>query len=327
MRKILGVAFLQAALLLGSCGGDDDDNNNGNGTPTVPEVVAVASVTAPDVSNVNDPVWNSATAKALDIDYRNAPPAATATLSDSVWVQAITSGGELFLRLVWSDDSLNMTRYNWTLTTLPPNFLFTRSVESSGEDQVYVMFKNGSEWDTWNWRSLTTGPADLAEGMVWDGLTLTPDSGAQIVAYNNFLMDPSRPLYVHETMSAFDDVVLHIADTLRATQAISHVGWELGDKVPGYYVDTSRSSWLEGHPESRWDIEAGHSYSSSTDRHTLVLTCDMTGSNAIGTPDDLNMTGLDILTVRVGILNDHANINVGGTSARGFTQDFHLVLP
>ena len=114
-------------------------------------------------------------------------------------------------------------------------------------------------------------------------------------------------------------------DIISSSTATSSTGWEVGDMVPGFYLDSTRNVWFAAHPESRWDITANYSYSNDT--YTLVLKCDMAGSNTIGSVDDINMTAMDKVKMRIGILNDHAAINIGGSSARGFTSDFNLVLP
>ena len=332
MKKIFGLLLILPLLLFVGCGSDDDDDdgNGGNGTVTLQEVTANTSVSAPTLSSVNETVWNNVTPAAVDVSTATLPPtvAGVASASDSVYVQAIKTGGDLYLRLQWSDSDNDLWLHNWTI--LDDNYNFTHYVNlGRDEDMLLVMFDGAADgWDTWRWGSLTTGYVDVAEGMTWDGSELVSDSGANEVAKVNPEF-AGRPKYVHETKAAFTGDVLYIDDTTSAymTGNASNDGWAVGTQtVPGYLIDTAIVTWITGnppHPESRWDSEAISSYSSGT--YTVVMKRSLAGSNDIGSVDDLDMSELTRVKAKIGIFDNQIDIDAG-SSNRGFTADFWLNL-
>ena len=318
MRKSAVLIGLLVILLSQGCGSDKGTNNNK--PPELQSVTAATGVAAPQMTSVNEAVWNQVPVKALAIKASNVPPSASAKpsdLSDSVWVQAINVSGRLYLRLEWSDDSLHMDCEVWKLIDVA-NFNFSR--QSGYEDQVYVMFQDsGSVWDTWNWRVLTTAQARKAEDLSWNGDSLLLDSGLTQTAWDNRAVG-SRPTWVHKDQHLFTGQVMYINDTLNSNVAVAgRHNWTVGQTVPGWIIDTTvnKPTWTH---ESRWDVDAIYTYNAETDRYVVVMARDLAGSS-----DDLDMSDMARVRTKIGILDNLRSLTVG-SNHRGFTADFWLVL-
>ena len=330
MKKLTVVFFVLCVVIMASCGGDDD--NGPPGTNPLPTVTANTSVEAPETPLlINDSVWASVTATALDISMSIIPPTGTgkiAAISDSVYVQAISKDGMLYLRLVWEDATHDVTPENWKLFD-KDGFNFAYNQDANYEDQLFVMFEGapGGGWDTWNWRSHTTGVANRAECMTYHNSELNLDAGANTLATQNGQGVGSRPTYVHIDEWEFDGFVLYIEDILAVNSALSgRMNWRdttdapNESTVPGWVIDTTINK--TGQPvESRWDVRTVYSYSDTQDRYTLVLTRQLNTSF----DDDLDMSSLIKVKATIGILNNQRNL-LEGTSRRGFTSDFWLEL-
>ena len=217
MKKIIVAAMALSTLFFVGCGGDDDDNGNGDTTITVTADTTAAPAT-PLV--YNDPVWNSVQATTigiaggtpLPVGPTKSPmgPDKALAVPASVDLQAIKKGGRLYLRFQWVDSELSMQRDNWKLNDID-GFNFSTRIGDIDEDQIFVMFEGAPDggWDTWNWRVLTTGQVNLAEGMTYDSETLDPDDGGKVTALlNKTGPDDSRPVYIHEDKSDFIGAVL-----------------------------------------------------------------------------------------------------------------------
>jgi len=328
MKLLFPVAVLIFGLAFVGCGGDDDNGPNGPGDNGDNRPVIAANTTAgtPDVTDPNHSVWNSVTTTSFEVNAGNSPPTALGVLTDSVKFQAVVASNRLFLRLRWQDDNHDIDAKQWTLDSVEI-FRWNYDVSNEGEDQVYVTFEGDAEfgWDVWSWRSLTTAEGNFAEGMTWDGLSLATDSGVNTIATRNKPpLDETRPLFVHSDLGNWTGDILYSDDTVRANSHTQDQSWAKGNQVPGYYIKNDIITWLQSHPESRWDIDASYEYNSSTDTYTLVMACDLAGSSA---NDDLDLSSLDRVVMTIGILNDHTNLNIGGSNIRGFSEEFWLDLP
>ncbi|MFH1687398.1 MAG: hypothetical protein ABIE70_07740 [bacterium] len=320
--KQLFLAVSVLALLLVGCGSDDKGTDNGD--PVLPSVTASTTATAPAMTSVNEATWAGVTETALKISASIVPPTASAkvsTLTDSIHVKAIKTGGRLYLRLQWSDDSLHMDRDVWQMVD-PDNFNFTHlnvGESSYKEDQLYVLFEDqtNATWDTWNWRVLTTAQKSAAEDMSYDGSTLVEDQGSSPAAFEN-QPEGSRPSRVHVREHEFTGQVMSYDSTVSSSQALpGRLNWTVGQTVPGWFL----ASYELPREESRWDVDAIYEYDAAGDKYTVVLARDLAGQS-----DDLDMSQMARVKVKLAVLDNVKNL-LSGSARRGLTEDFWLVLP
>ena len=335
MKKLIVAAMALSTLFFVGCGGDDDDN----GPPPDTTITVTADTTAAPATPLvyNDPVWNSVQATTISIaggtplpvGPTKSPmgPSKALVVPASVNLQAIKRGGRLYLRFQWDDSDYSMQRDNWLLDEIE-NFNFSPRYGYIHEDQIFVMFEGapGGGWDTWNWRVLTTGQVNLAEGMTYDSDTLDSDDGGKVTALLNKVgTDNRRPIYIHEDKAGFTGDVLYLQETIPAHEGVGAPGWTTEHTVPGWVIDSTIHQQLAVTPESRWDIEAVHVYDvgiGTPNRYTLVLARDLQGFPN----DDLDMTEESRLKTRIGVFDDQMDITQTGTG-RAFSADFWLALP
>lgn len=322
MKKLMSVLAMAGLLLWAGCSGDDEPNGPGNGVPTV---VANTSVDEPTLSSVHEAMWSSVEATQLNVSVGQVSKSTVGKpsgVSSAISVQAIMKSEMLYLRLVWSDNSNSILRDHWVMIDTN-NYNFTRNIGfPTAEDQLFVMFDGAPEggWDTWNWRSLTTGKAFLAEGYTYRNDSLVRDSGAQIAAYDNVrTYDPTRPQWAHEDLAQFTGDVLYLQES--TTDYIPSSGWSIGHVIPGWVIDSSLTGWLDNHPESRWDIRAIDDYDAESNLYYVVLARKLN----TGFPEDVNMQDTSSVTARIVILQNENELNPGSTN-QGYTPDFKLVL-
>jgi hypothetical protein len=322
MKKLTTIILFCVTLAIGLGCGDDD---GGGSTDPIPlsSLEVRTDLAAPPMTSVDDAVWSGVTPTVLALSNVNAPPVASPKplfFTDSVWVQAIAASGRLYLRLEWDDDDLSLQRDNWKLNTIPSlNFTHNRGVFN--EDGLYFMFEMPEDggWDTWNWRSLTTGQTGCAEGMTFADSVFTPDAddGVHTLAWDNYNYgDASCPRWVHKDLSAFESDVLYINDTVPARADMNHLHWQIGQTIPGWVlVDSVLPAAMSD--QSRWDIKAIYDYDDAAGHYKLVMSRSLSGGAG-----DLNLSGLTEVKAKIGIINDfqpHAN-----GSGRIFTEDFMM---
>ena len=326
MKKLIPIAVILSFAVCSGCSGDDPTPTEPPPPPPPVRVVANTTVGAPTLSSVDESIWDNVTEFTLDISPSNSPklPApASSVVSDSVRVKAIVSGGELYLRLEYDDDDLNLLKNHNSITGDPTNVNFATNAQAH-EDQLFVLFSglpNGA-YDVWNWRSLETAPAGLAEGRTLFNVNDTPftDAGGQLVAFSNFPIF-GRPTWVHKDGAAFTGEILYLEDRESTSQ---HIGdpWDSSQIVPGYYIDTLVGNRV--HPDSalaqsRWDIFTVSSFDAVNEKITVVLKRKLN----TGWPEDFVM--VDSVEFRIGLFDDQDRFDLGG-SRRGYTDLFWLIL-
>ena len=210
MKKLIPILVILSFAVWSGCSDDPTPTEPPPPPPPV-RVVANTAVGAPTLSSVDETIWANVTEFTLDISTQNSPklPApASSAVSDSVRVKAIVSGGELYLRVEFDDNDLNLLKNHYVLS--PTGFLNFERDPTSHEDQLFVMFSGlpNGDLDVWHWRSLETAPAGLAEGktLINDTILVT-DSGAQKVAWDNIKVT-TRPKWAHKDSSAFTGEIL-----------------------------------------------------------------------------------------------------------------------
>lgn len=331
-------------VLISGCG--DDSTPTQPDQPQVVRVVVAEPATSPSLTSVDDPAWNSITAARIDVAVQNAIGSfigisnafsGFASLSDSLTLQAARHDDSLWLRLQWSDNTFDAWRSAYVVDSVTscdgvnPCVWFRRDDISLNEDQVLVLFSGLDDnlWDAINWRVLTTGSGNLAQGMHlrWDTAGPALDTFALlsdaintdlIIAHANGQFS-TLPAYFHPDTSDYTGHLLYLDEWRAASPLIG--GWTVGQRVPGFWLDTSiagRSPQIRG---SRWDTHAAFSYNATAGRYTLLLAWPMN----TGFADDLNLLTHDSVETQIGLFDNFLNIQ-GGSTHKGFTKKFWLIL-
>ena len=325
MKRLTGLMLIVSMLLFVGCGGDDDSGTNP--PPASTRVVVANLAAAPSLMNVDDAVWNGISATSLSVATGNLKPAVSkpSAIPPNISLKAAVHGDSLFLKMVWTDATHNVWREVYTVGDSPPNFNHDCCDDNAvhREDQVFVLFAGlaGGVWDVWNWRSLTTAPGFLAEGMTLDGTVLESDTVSNEAlkpAYRNQPPAGSQPLLMHETGNAFQGNLLYTEDAV----SVDFFGydWQTGQTIPGWIIDTTIFGRIPDIRKSRWAIRAATTWDTTTSQYAVVLSRPMN----TGYSDDLNMATLDSVKVKIGILDNQISINLGSGS-RGFTGEFWLI--
>lgn len=319
MVRLFGIFLFLGLALLVAC---SDDDPVGPDTDPVSRFVASTTATEPTMSSPDEPTWSSVTGTTVDLNTSGAI-AKTNAAATSVAIKAIVRSGILYLRLEWTDDSLNIWRDAWSLIN-NTSFNFTRNFVFD-EDQVFVMFKMPHTvlWDVWNWRVLTTGGAGLAEGKTFNDTSFVSDVGSQTpVKENARIIDDPRPRWIHTTKSAYTDPILFLSESVEA-QSDFGPGWQTGMRVAGWVIDLSVRDLLIANPQSRWDIEAVDSYNAETNKYKLVLARNL----YTGFYEDIDLRDFDSVQIKVGVVDNQDEIGVNNNSSQRFSDALWLVLP
>lgn len=316
MRKaLLWLAPLLLLSVIGGCGDDDPPPDNRT------RVSVAAPATAPSLTDVDDAVWNTITPKAVPLATTTAPkPAAGHAVPTSLNMQAARSGGSLYLRISWVDSTMDVWRDAWEIlndSVVP--FDVRRLDQANSEDQLFVLFAGLADgaYDTWNWRSLTTGASFLAEGATFRNDSLIVD-GPGTTVYETFRDNEDvmqRPLSMHQDSSDWTGYALYEEAAVPAP-TISDAGFDIGDLIPGYILDSSIVSRSAAQRGSRWDVRTISGWDSGI--YTVVLSRPMN----TGFTEDLAIA--DSVAVRFGVLDNQLSINIGGTS-RAFSGPIWLI--
>jgi len=322
MKKLIPIAVIFSLAVWSGCSSDDPATTEPPPAPPPVRVVANTMVSAPTLSSVDEAVWSSVTEYAIDVSSNFSPklPApASSAASDSVHVKAIVSGGELYLRVEFVDNDLNVLKDYYK--TSDNNLNFER-VTSSQEDQVYVIYSGlpNGDFDVWNWRSLTTGTAGVAEGLTLINNTLVVDSGPQQVAFiNEDSVIVGRPKWVHTTGASYTGEILYIEDLDTMANHLNEF-LATGLVVQGWYVDSGVGDQVQNtFPQSRWDIFTVSSFDAVNEKITVVL------KRKLNTTYSEDLELVDSVQVRIGIFDNQDDFYFSN-SKRGFTELFWLIL-
>lgn len=280
-----------------ACSSDDDDNGPVDDRV---RVTAYQTSTEPSLQDVNDDLWDSTDAKNITLDQVGGMAQAVPT---SIEIEAIKTDDKLYLRFVWEDTSLNQWLQPWRCgDPAAGNFSRPPNPYGDGEDQLLVMFQRSSGgYDVWNWKALKTALVDLAEGKTYSESEWTLDAGTSPIAFENFGGDPARPRYFHTTGAPFQEPVLYLDQTTTSWADVRLTGWQEEDLVAGWVIDSTMGRNVrEAQTESRWDILSAWEYDAELDQHTVVLCRKLNTTYE----DDLDLSTLEQITVRVGVLDD-----------------------
>ncbi|RME31570.1 MAG: hypothetical protein D6800_00640, partial [Candidatus Zixiibacteriota bacterium] len=109
-------------MLLAFLGCSSNDNSTGPPAPKTVRVQVTTTATAPSLTSVNDVLWNTVPATAIDISTLNAPkpnPGKAAVVSDSVYLQAIAHNDSLYLRVRWNDPTHDILHNHYEVSQVP----------------------------------------------------------------------------------------------------------------------------------------------------------------------------------------------------------------
>ncbi len=329
MKKLLIFSLLFTSLFLFGCGSDDDDgDDNGTNPPPALQVTAATAASAP--TTVDDAVWGTITAKTVpttSINFGKLTPTSPAAVANSVSVKAAVHSDRLYMRFEWTDATESVWRESYRVTGRDAlsNHAILYHELSSHEDILMVMFEDTAQtlWDVWQWRALTTDGAGLAEGASISGSTYTPDAtslagGTDVATVNE---DGLQPMYIHNTLDQFTGHLLIEDETVVFVPA-THLplgGWTVGQHIPGHVIDPDVAQ--DSQRGSKWDITAASDYTGGV--WSVVLSCDLNTSSA----DDLDMSSLSQVNMRVAITNNMAFSYSTGSTNQGFSASVPLILP
>ncbi|MBU8932472.1 MAG: hypothetical protein KOO62_00550 [candidate division Zixibacteria bacterium] len=343
MKRLFPILVLFSVVLYIGCGGDDDNGGGTGPTTTIPSLQVNTTVTADLTGNALAAAWNTVDSLIVDVSGSKPPskvvPSQALVYTPEVTVKAVQRDDTLFLWLRWTDTTHSVWPSVYTINSAVPLRFNERSpLDEGAEDQMYVMFDGapGGNWDVWNWRVVTTGGAHFAEGASWSGSALTNDAkgtGASfVIARENQPIAGDDPTYAHEDTSDFHGYLLF--DTAKISRSDTIITadedtvfwhetskWEIGQKIPGFYIDNSINApgITEGNLGSRWDIRTVSHYDSSSTQYTLVLHRKLdTDYN-----EDIDLSAVDSVKVRLGILNDERYL-ITGSANRGFSEEFWI---
>ncbi len=352
MKKYVPFLAVTLLALWVACGGDDGNGPDGpDGGPV--RVIANTTVNAPDMTDPDWNGWGAVDSFKVPVAQGNSPkvqPAGAAAVPTQIQVQAVENSGQLYLRLVWTDTTFNVDPHYFEVESIddisvPPRVIFRLgdSYLTPREDQAFVMFAGmtGDRYDVWNWRVLTTGVGRVARGytysssigLIMDAKGGAPDSSA---ARRNEPMG-NTPTYVHKDSSESDDYILYLVDTASSARIIrwdpdplnpsdsvpvtyqNTTGWQIGQRVPGWIIDSTLAHLDKAGRGSRWDIDAASIWADSTEYH-VVLKRELN----TGFLDDLNLSTLDSVEVKIGVYDNQEEFGTA-SNRRGFTDDFWII--
>jgi len=328
LQSVLSIGLFASLFLWAGC---KDDNKPTEPPPSNPptSLTATQLVTAPSTSDVGDPAWNSITPVRIDISSSallkssRSINTSVQTVPTSLNAQAAVAGSVLYLRLNWADATHNIWRDRFIVSgidTLTQLALFLQDTTASKEDQAMVMFKypDTTLWDIWQWRALTTDAGRLGEGFTLDGINMLRDAGTVNLSFTNAISD-IIPIMMNPGGGLSTDYRLFIqsADSLDRT-----ANWIVSNLLPGWQIDSSLAGATRvTDRNSRFDITAASSYSQSQG-YTILLTRNLN----TGFTDDLDLSVLTQVTIRLAISNN-LDFKLGsGDSNQGFTSEFTLFL-
>lgn len=325
--------------------------------PSEVRVVADTNVTAPTLSSADEEVWSGVTSYNVPVKMSNNPkrtPSYDASIPSEVTVQAIKKNGTLYLRLQWADPTFDVFPDHFEVDSiggglLPVVHYGHHPCEPTCEDQVFVMFDGmpNDGWDVWNWQAFSTACCNLGKGYSYTNSVLTPDAAG--TASDTFLIENvpfgTQPTYAHKDTSNFTGYILYLEDAVHHDTILyqridtTYVdtgmiidtldfhfwqtsGWEIGQKVPGWLVDSSFASLSDAERGSRWDIHTVSTYDSSAIQYRVV----MARALNTGYSDDLDMSSLDSVEVKIGFYDNQREF-LTGSSNRGFSDKFRIILP
>ena len=335
MKRLIFVFTILSMGLIWGCGGDD----GGPGPDPTPSTrIQVTTNTAGlDLNDPLDSDWGTIDSVTVDVSQDIPPaklnPSLAATVTNEVKIKAAIRSDSLFMWFQWVDTTNDVWPNNWKISKNDFPMDFDSSLFDF-EDQMYALFYDnaGSSWDVWNWRVITTGAVNFAEGMNWINQVLTSNEGGTInplpVALRNKKSGFRFPLYVSSDTSEFTESILFFEDALSENDTIfwpddttfwyKTTGWQIDQKIPGWVIFGSVLDKTEAQRGSRWDIGAYSAYTNNT--YSLVMVRKLN----TGYTDDFDLSTLDSVKVQLGILNNQASFTTGSNN-RGFSEEFWLI--
>jgi len=335
MRRISGFLLTASLLFWAGCGGDDDGGTTPAPTETV--VTAVTSATAPSITDVNDVVWNQATARTVGLTSGilapKSRPSAALAVASQISVQALVNADTLYMRFIWSDATIDCWPAVWKVDSMAGTNPLFEHVTTQEQDQMLVLFRGlpNSVWDVWHWKVHSTAVdgevggtiTGFAEGRRLNGTQLITDAGSlELVRENHNFGTFNRPTFLHEDSMQFTGFILPLAEADSLGEGeFPQTGWSLEDTIPGYLTDQTLATASANDLSSRWDIRGVWRYGSG--QYTVVLKSAL----ATGRDDDLQMSDGEKVPIKVILANAVRPSFAVGSADQGITGLFYLQLP
>ncbi len=233
----------------------------------------------------------------------------------------------------------------------------------TNEDQIFVMFDGLPDggYDVWKWSVLTTGGCGLGKGysykeIIIDAIVDTiliadalgqPGDSATVENPPATVGDPPAeldwPTYGPKDTSDFDGYVLYfdsvvhwlndtldtIVDTFPDPDDTLPVffyntsGWKLGQKVPGWLINSGFASLDDNIRGSRWDIKAVSVHDDDVGQYRVVLCRKL--YTTFSAEEDIDLSAMDSVKVKIGVYDNQDDFNEAGNK-RAFSDEFWIIL-
>ncbi len=322
MWRLIQLCAIAALVLVVACSSSDDDSGPTGPSDTRQRVAAYVTTSAPATDDPFDPLWDSVDVDTVPIRRSGAIINSMKALPTHFELQIIRSTERLFVRCAWADPESNLRISPCRCISNDGTALFIKdsSEFDFGEDQLLVMFDGAANdgWDTWRWLSYRTGTVGLAEGMIYRNGALIADASS-IEVYTNNVVDAGLPTYLSVEGPDFTGDTLYMSEATTDWTGFQLSGWTNGQTIPGYLIDSAAARQVKASPQSRWDILSAWDYDESSGIHTVVLSRKLNTGFFSG--DDVDLTPLDSVAVRIGMLDDLPDLLDNNSSQQAFTSE------
>ncbi len=338
---------------MAGCSGNKTTNPPPVNTPPA-RLVADTTVTAPSMTNVNDPIWNQVDSVRIRIGaLPGFPTFYDGAIDTAVVLKAIKKNGNLFLLARWGDGAANLwgnyiIKEDSGLGYGSYNFAWNQN-EFEGEDKIAFLFDAGDNGtqradcaamchvdsmsastghaDVWEWKSSTTFPTKLADDLWMTTAGLFADTRVvNTYSYRNNWGGSTTlaPNAMNKDSSSFTGPFLYIPDTTEMDYGTpSHPirWWPIGYKMPGWILDTTIYYSPTRTNSSIYDVVTIAKHDSVNTPHTWTVVFE----RALNTThaDDVDMSALDSIQVSLMAASNHS---VALDPAHSGSKPFYIIL-
>lgn len=333
MKKLLFPLLMILVLCFWGCSSNDDDGGGGGGnTTTIVRLIADTTVTAPNMTSVNETPWTQVTAVDIPIGYKSDLYGMNPTISkQNVSAKAIVKNDKLYLWFKWHDPSPNIKADYFKVADTNPVVRWD-NYYTSGQDVFSMIMdagNNGTEMadcatmchattmrttgggiaDAWTWKSGSLFFAKMAEDMRVNAVSTEDDSrgAATINDYpyrvNWQAIDSLRPMYMNPDTFDYHNLYLDYSNILTLNNFLD---WPLGYEMPGYVIDFSIFGAANRTESSMNDVRAIAEYDSTgadANQYTWTVVFER-ALNTTHTTDDAIISGLDSVQATIAVTHN-----------------------
>ncbi|PKK84106.1 MAG: hypothetical protein CVT49_04740 [candidate division Zixibacteria bacterium HGW-Zixibacteria-1] len=340
MKKSAILLLIVLLALFIACSDNDDSGTNGNGT-TPPVRLVVNTTAQPSPTDVNVG-WGGVDSAVVVIGGSTTYGINPNLGKQNVVLKAILRNNILYIRAKWHDATASIWGNHIRRTALEGNF---EQNVYEGEDKLLMIFdgqNNGDEKadcasmchitehyttgggnvDAWKWLATKTSPGLMAEDEWWTDADRLLDSRQPntYVYRENWNTNTNHAYWMHTTGPAYTEPFLYLEDTVAMNPLAA---WDVGDKIPGYGIDSTVRTSGTRTLSSVWDVTAISEFDSTGDMTNWTWTVVMARATNTGHTDDVNLTDLDSIQVAIAATNNDA---VGSTTTHSGAKPFWLIL-